>query len=545
MPWGSHPAASSTPSPKSNRRRFEAAGTSPRDVQLRTLQQSPFAGVAQLGRAEDSISNLHNAERMHTHYSDSSTHSPRAKSRDALSSQGSDSTAPRLKWTVDPGMSMWGNVLQPNLAPASFASKKHHNLLPIPGVHDSMSDNGSHVGSHAPSTLSSILGFRNNDSVASISTPRARVDWSQNRERQTRSMARLDPANLSNSMKRSLSAARRRDSSAEPARGVGLAGGHPTSASPSARSVSPHVSVGGSRGASPSRSSRRVPPSAAGGRGGVKDERSFFSFRSCLSLESTTEEMDQTLCAKIMRDDLSSRGKKLPGDLYAEFVVLKDTLDAKGGCQVGFGGMGLLRRHVLRGQTDTETMVVVEVELCTHGYSGRGAGVAEKNPYYQHYMSLCDAIEAALYPTWNLAFVIKKAKPRVGAFEVSLIWLVGSVECTVTLFSKLCTRTLPNVHVLTSRIACALEGPERDAGELAHQEGGPGEEEEGAWGGSKALTDTSHEVTEERERVNTLVMKWNSAACEPPPNAASGSPLFSHAPPPGDDHMKGDPFPEG
>ncbi|KAJ1487139.1 hypothetical protein T484DRAFT_1745206 [Baffinella frigidus] len=237
--------------------------------------------------------------------------------------------------------------------------------------------------------------------------------------------------------------------------------------------------------------------------------------------------------------------------------------------------MGLLRRHVLRGQTDTETMVVVEVELCTHGYSGRGAGVAEKNPYYQHYMSLCDAIEAALYPTWNLAFVIKKAKPRVGAFEVSLIWLVGSVECTVTLFSKLstrtlpnvdvltsriatarercdpmtressdlipdanaflvgsvectvtlfsklCTRTLPNVHVLTSRIACALEGPERDAGELAHQ------------------------VTEERERVNTLVMKWNSAACEPPPNAASGSPLFSHAPPPGDDHMKGDPFPEG
>ena len=143
MPWGDHPSSSSAPSPKSNRRRYEAAGTSPRDVQLRTLQRSPFAGVAQVGRAEDSISGLHNAERMHTHYSDAAMHTP-TKSRDAMSSQGSDSTAPRLKWTVDPHMSLWGNVLQPNLAPASFASKKQQNLLPKAASHDCMSDNGAH-----------------------------------------------------------------------------------------------------------------------------------------------------------------------------------------------------------------------------------------------------------------------------------------------------------------------------------------------------------------------------------------------------------------
>ena len=45
-------------------------------------------------------------------------------------------------------------------------------------------------------------------------------------------------------------------------------------------------------------------------------------------------------------------------------------------------------------------------------------------------MALCDAIEAALYPTWNLSFVIKKGKPRVGAFEASLLWLVWPLPCT-------------------------------------------------------------------------------------------------------------------
>jgi hypothetical protein len=84
-------------------------GTSPRDVHLRTLQRSPFAGVARCGNAEEAISALHNAEKMHQHYSDSAAMFSQAsnqKARETMSG-GSDGTAPRLKWTVDPGMTMW------------------------------------------------------------------------------------------------------------------------------------------------------------------------------------------------------------------------------------------------------------------------------------------------------------------------------------------------------------------------------------------------------------------------------------------------------
>jgi hypothetical protein len=398
--------------------------------------------------------------------------------------------------------------MQPNLAPQAFITRKGSGATFTRSGSDNVSESGSHVGSHAPSALSAMLGFRTNDSVASLSTPRARVDVSQVRERPTRSMARLDPANLSVSMRRSLSAAKRRDRSAERGR-ASPSPGPGAARAPSARSASPQVSSGrGSRGPSPGRGSQRGARARTAGR----PERSFFSFRSCMSLESTTEAMDQDLCARMMRENLSSKGRALPRDLFAEFVVLKDTLDASGGCQVGFGGLGLLRRHVLRGQVDTETMLVVEVEFCTQG---RVAGNPEEHAYYKHYMALCDAIETALYPTWNLSFVIKKGKPRSGAFEVSLLWLVGSVECSTTLYSKLCTRALPNVAALTARVACALEGPEADDDEWGHQEGEPGQEEEGAWGHA------------EKARVNSMVMRWNSEA-SPPPATSPDAPPFTN-----------------
>jgi hypothetical protein len=40
--------------------------------------------------------------------------------------------------------------------------------------------------------------------------------------------------------------------------------------------------------------------------------------------------------------------------------------------QVGFGGMGMLREHVLRGRVNADTVLAVEVEFCTHGFDGVG-----------------------------------------------------------------------------------------------------------------------------------------------------------------------------
>ena len=57
-------------------------------------------------------------------------------------------------------------------------------------------------------------------------------------------------------------------------------------------------------------------------------------------------------------------------------------------------------------------------------------------------------------------------------------------------------------------------------------------------------------MTEERERVNTLVMRWNSEACEPPAPPPPGSPPFQVGaapglppfPPHGEDRLQGDPL---
>ena len=52
------------------------------------------------------------------------------------------------------------------------------------------------------------------------------------------------------------------------------------------------------------------------------------------------------------------RGSHLPTDLYGEFFFAKDTLDAEGGVQVGFGGMSMLREHVIRGYLSLHATVL-------------------------------------------------------------------------------------------------------------------------------------------------------------------------------------------
>jgi hypothetical protein len=43
-----------------------------------------------------------------------------------------------------------------------------------------------------------------------------------------------------------------------------------------------------------------------------------------------------------------------------------------------------------------------------------------------------------------------------GAFEVELIWVIGSVEYSVTLYSKLCTSKFPSARKLCGRLEAAF-----------------------------------------------------------------------------------------
>ncbi len=57
----------------------------------------------------------------------------------------------------------------------------------------------------------------------------------------------------------------------------------------------------------------------------------------------------------------------------------------------------------------------------------------------------------------NICFLIKQGRPRRAAFEVQLLWLVGSVEYSSTLASKLCTNKFPDPIFLRDRLWNALE----------------------------------------------------------------------------------------
>jgi hypothetical protein len=66
-------------------------------------------------------------------------------------------------------------------------------------------------------------------------------------------------------------------------------------------------------------------------------------------------------------------------------------------------------------------------------------------------------VDADLYSGRNICFLIKRGKPRRAAFEVQILWLVGSVEYSLTLASKLCTNKFPNSQLLSKRILYALD----------------------------------------------------------------------------------------
>ncbi len=72
--------------------------------------------------------------------------------------------------------------------------------------------------------------------------------------------------------------------------------------------------------------------------------------------------------------------------------------------------------------------------------------------------SLLDSlVDADFYSCRNICFLIKRGKPRRAAFEVQIMWLVGSVEYSLTLASKLCTNKFPDPQLLSKRILYALE----------------------------------------------------------------------------------------
>ena len=65
-------------------------------------------------------------------------------------------------------------------------------------------------------------------------------------------------------------------------------------------------------------------------------------------------------------------------------------------------------------------------------------------------------LEARLFPAWNICFVIKRGRPRQGSFEVELLWVVGSVEYSVTLASKVCNGKFPSAENMAKRLHAVL-----------------------------------------------------------------------------------------
>ena len=122
--------------------------------------------------------------------------------------------------------------------------------------------------------------------------------------------------------------------------------------------------------------------------------------------------------------------------------------------------MSLLGDHVSKGLVTSETPLVIEVEFCTHGFDCVSRGDKQESKYYNHYMRVCDVLEVALFPNWNICFVIKKGKPRQGSFEVELLWVVGSLEYSVTLSSKICSGKFPSPENIVRRVLGVLSPPE-------------------------------------------------------------------------------------
>jgi hypothetical protein len=57
----------------------------------------------------------------------------------------------------------------------------------------------------------------------------------------------------------------------------------------------------------------------------------------------------------------------------------------------------------------------------------------------------------------SVCFLIKRGRPRLGAFEVQVLWLVGSVEYSLTVASKLCSGRFPDPDLLSKRLTNALD----------------------------------------------------------------------------------------
>ncbi|EKX40470.1 hypothetical protein GUITHDRAFT_142776 [Guillardia theta CCMP2712] len=180
----------------------------------------------------------------------------------------------------------------------------------------------------------------------------------------------------------------------------------------------------------------------------------------------TTSEMDKELVEHLRK---SPKSPFLPSSMYLVIVKVRCVGNELIGWIWWAQHAETARLELSRGRVNANTILTVEIEFCTHGYNGTSGKSPLDNPYYKLYMTICDAIEALLYPHWNLCFIIKDGKPRVGAMEVveyqggfyliRLLWLVGSVEFCTTLHSRLCSRDFPVPSKIAERLECALEGP--------------------------------------------------------------------------------------
>eukprot|EP00281_Chroomonas_sp_CCMP1168_P015839 CAMPEP_0206213438 /NCGR_PEP_ID=MMETSP0047_2-20121206/1123_1 /ASSEMBLY_ACC=CAM_ASM_000192 /TAXON_ID=195065 /ORGANISM="Chroomonas mesostigmatica_cf, Strain CCMP1168" /LENGTH=229 /DNA_ID=CAMNT_0053635589 /DNA_START=3 /DNA_END=692 /DNA_ORIENTATION=+ len=113
-----------------------------------------------------------------------------------------------------------------------------------------------------------------------------------------------------------------------------------------------------------------------------------------------------------------------------------------------------LRSCIALGVLPANAELRLEVEYCTArrpSITLRGSSKKYQEYFYElqsHVRSNMDA--------WHVTAVAAPTKPRIGAFEITLLWTHNGYPYRVCVFSKLTTRLWPNVSTLVSGLAEVL-----------------------------------------------------------------------------------------
>lgn len=116
-----------------------------------------------------------------------------------------------------------------------------------------------------------------------------------------------------------------------------------------------------------------------------------------------------------------------------------------------------LARCIALGVLPAQVELTLEVELCTckrPSVTLRGSSQS----YVDKFKALEDEVRRNMHE-WDIHMRRSRGKPRIGAFEISLIWTHNSFSYKVLLYSKLSSRLWPNVGAFVANLSCVLPRP--------------------------------------------------------------------------------------